>query len=241
MLSIRIVLNKNVSFDGCTFISGFHGIGLTGFIAVKHMVKQLDAEKIGFIETKLLPPFVSMDGDEIVTPFEFFRHSNFVFLVVEAPPHAREQYLFSTFLADWIVKSNFSKAILIGGLDKRFKRNEDLLYKFAMTRAFKRKFSSQSFPPLEKELHAFGLLALLLARLEIRDFPALAVLPYADASRPDPFAAAMAIKFVNKFCNLDVDVSELIEEAERIESEVNKLIQQWAERAKLDQRRTLYM
>ena len=241
MMTIRIVLNKNVSLDDCTFISGFHGIGLTGFIAVKHMVKQLNAKKIGFIETKLLPPFISMDGDEIVTPFEFFKYSNFVFLVVEAPPHTREQYLFSLALADWIVNNNFSKAILIGGLDKRFKRSEDVLYKFAMTRAFKRRFSSESLPPLDKGLHAFGLLALLLARLEIRDFPALAVLPYADASRPDPFAAAMAIKFVNKLCNLNVDVSKLIEEAEHIESEIQKLIQQWAERAKIDQKKTLYM
>ncbi len=237
---MRIVLKGSPDLRNCIFISGFHGVGLTGFIAVKHLVKCLNAERIGFIESRFLPPFISVgDSYIIATPFELFKHDKYVFFITEFPPHDKEVYQLSQVIADWVVRSGFSQAILIGGLDKRFKCSDNVLCKFLVTSAFKR-LVSKELPLLDKGLHAYGLLALLLARFEIRDFPAIAVLPYADASRPDPLAAANAINFLNSFLGLSIDVSELIRDAERIESEI-KMLQQLAKRAKTSHGKTLYM
>ncbi len=241
-MATKIILQEEVDLSNCTFISGFHGIGLAGFIAVKHLIKKLKAKRIGFLESRLLPPFISIDVDNnIITPFEFFKYNNCIFFLTEFPPYEKEMYTLSKVLADWIVNNKFSKAILIGGLDKRFKHSEEISCKFIMTSAFKKAgFIAKELPILDSGLHAFGLLALLLARFEIRNFPALAILPYADASRPDPLAASVAIDFLNKFLGLNVDTSELIRDAERIEQEI-KAIQQLAKKLKAPHEKTLYM
>jgi len=240
-MSVRFILNKNVDFKNCIFVSGFHGIGLTGFIAVKHLVESLNAERIGFVESDKLPPFVAMSDNGVSTPFELYMYSKLVFLVVEISPSKEEQYAFSRAVVDWVVQNGFSRAILIGGLDNRFKKEDDGDSKFICTSAFKRLFSVDERLLMDKGLYVFGLLASFLARFEMMNFPAIAVLPFAEASRPDPNASANAVKYINSVCNLDVSVSKLIEDAELIESEVKKLMHQWSEKTKSDKEKSLYM
>ncbi|RLE54425.1 MAG: hypothetical protein DRJ30_05155 [Candidatus Methanomethylicota archaeon] len=239
-MSVRVILNKNVNLENCTFISGFHGIGLTGFIAVKHLVNSLNADRIGFIESSKLPPFVSVSEGFLQTPFELYKYLDNVFLLIEVSPFSDEHSNFSKTIVDWIIDEGFSKAILIGGLDKRFKRNDEKM-RFICTSSFKQKYGLDEKLLLDKGLYVFGLLALFLARFEIRKFPAIAVLPYAEPSRPDPKAAADAVKYINKTCGLNVNVSKLIKDAEIIESEVELLMKQWSEKVKSDKNKTLYM
>lgn len=47
----------------CVLITGFHGIGLTGYIAVTHLINTFRAERIGYIETEFMPPLVFMNAD----------------------------------------------------------------------------------------------------------------------------------------------------------------------------------
>jgi uncharacterized protein len=70
----------------------------------------------------------------------------------------------------------------------------------------------------------------MLSEFEMRNFPAMAVLPYASPNRADPRAAAIAIKKISKVYMLNVDTSELEKDAEEIENEVNKRVKQ-AERS----------
>lgn len=241
-MRVRVVLLRDdLDFSGNVFIAGFHGIGLTGFIAIKHLISELKAEKIGFIETLNLPPIVSTDDGDIVTPFELYKHSRYVFLLTQVLPHLKEQSRFSLKVADWVLANGFSEVILVGGLNKQFQRDEGDLYRFIMTTAFKNSRRNFDLPFLERGLYAYGLLALMLSRFEIRGFPALAVLPYADASRPDPLAAAKAIDFLNKLYELNVDVTKLVMDAQRIEREVKLLLKEWSEQVKGERKRLSYM
>lgn len=241
-MRVRIVLlRSDLDFSGNVFITGFHGIGLTGFIAVKHLISQLKAERIGFIETLNLPPIVSASGNGIFTPFELYKYSRYVFLLTQVLPHVNEQSGFSLRLATWVVNNGFSEAILIGGLNKQFQRSENDFYRFMMTSSFKDRWRNLNLPILERGLYAYGLLALMLSRFEVRGFPALAILPYADASRPDPLAAAKAIDFLNNLYGLNVDVSKLIMDAQRIEREVQLLLKEWSEQVKSEHKRLSYM
>lgn len=241
-MSIRIVLlREDLDFTGNVFITGFHGIGLTGFIAIKHLILELKAEKIGFIETLNLPPIVSAGDSGVITPFELYRYSQYVFLLTQVLPSLKDQSKFSLKVADWVLSNGFSEAILIGGLNKQFQRDENDLYRFIMTSAFKNSHKNINLPMLERGLYAYGLLALMLSRFEIRGFPALAILPYADASRPDPLAAAKAIDFLNNLYKLNVDVTKLMMDAQRIEKEVQLLLKEWSEQIKSERKRLSYM
>ena len=59
----------------------------------------------------------------------------------------------------------------------------------------------------------------MLNEFEIHDFPAVAVLPYAEPSRADPAAAALAIRKIAKAYNFRVQVEDLVKDAKFIERE----------------------
>lgn len=208
------------------FLAGFQGIGFVGYIAIKHMVAKLSAEPVGVVETPALPPFVWMDDGKLISPLQLYGFNDLLFLVTEALPPLRDQYSLFRSIADWIVDTGFEEAVLIGGLDQRFKV-DDSKARCAATEAYVRK-AGLSLPLIERGLLITGPLAMMLHRFEARDFPALAILPYAAADRPDPLAAATSIDVVNKLYGLRVDYSELVKDAERIEQEVKELLERRA-------------
>lgn len=223
---------KDKNLKGCSLITGFHGLGATGYIGVKHMVQLLKADRIGHVDTERLPPFVSIEEGRLVTPFEIFRHENYVFILTEVPPHPRDRHPFSRAVAEWAVKEQFAEAVLLGGLDNRLRKEGDASSKCAATTLFKPRLESLKVPLLEKGLYVVGPLATMLAYLEFNDFPAVALLPYADPSRPDPRAAAVAIGHLNELYKLNIDTSQLFKDAEKIETEVQDLLKRRQDRLK---------
>jgi len=66
----------------------------------------------------------------------------------------------------------------------------------------------------------------MLGEFEKRNFPALAILPYASANHADPKAAATAIRALSKAYGLKVDVRDLEYDAKDIEEEIDKRVQE---------------
>jgi len=209
----------------CTLITGFHGIGETGYIALSYLVHSLKAERIGFVEVNIPPPFIAATDKGIATPFEVYKKKNAVLVKLEFSPHRSEEAEFAKALASWAVDQKFSDAILIGGLDSNFEDNKHQL-RVVPTQAYLQKCENFDAPTLEPELFVYGPLAVMLGEFEMRNFPALAILPYASAMRPDPRAAAVAIKTISKIHRLKVDVSELEKDAKEIEVEIEKRMKQ---------------
>jgi len=209
----------------CTLITGFHGVGETGYIALSYLVHALKAERIGFVEVAYPPPFIAATDKGIATPFEVYRKGDMVLVKLEFSPHRSEEAEFAKALASWTVDQEFSDAILIGGLDSNFQDNKHQL-RVVPTHAYFREFKNFDAPTLEPELFVYGPLAVMLSEFEMRNFPALAVLPYASAMRPDPRAAAVAIKAICKTHRLKVDVTELEKDAKEIEVEIEKRMKQ---------------
>lgn len=226
---------KDKDLKGCYLITGFHGLGATGYIAVKHMVQLLKAQRIGHVETERLPPFVSVEEGRLVTPFEIFRHENYVFILTEVPPHPKDRHPLGRGVVEWAVREKFEEALLLGGLDNRLKKEGDADSKCAATAAFKSRLDRLKVPVLDKGLYVVGPLATMLSYLEFQDFPGVALLPYADPSRPDPRAAAVAIGHINDLYKLDIDTSQLRKDAEKIETEVQDLLKRRQDRMRHDQ------
>ncbi|PCN49946.1 hypothetical protein B6U99_07065 [Candidatus Geothermarchaeota archaeon ex4572_27] len=225
-MAVKVLLRRGVSGGWKFFLTGFQGIGFTGYIAVKHLVNTLSASPIGVVEAPFVPPFVWMDGDRLISPIQLYEYGPFVFLVAEALPPPRDQYKLIRAVADWVAESGFEEAILIGGLDQRFQRGDEKV-RCAVTGAYLRTRGLR-VPLIERGLLITGPLALMLHRFEVNDFPAIALLPYANASRPDPMAAANAISTLNELYGLNVDCAELVKDAERIEQEVKEMMERQA-------------
>ena len=189
-------------------------------------METLEAKYIGYVDSELAPSFVGMDDNRLAFPFEFYEYENLVLLVCRFQPHRLEQRMFSKQLADWVVKSKFKQAILIGGLDNRFQQEEDGKVRCVYTRSYSLDTEKVGAQKLERGLFVTGPLALMLMNFEVNNFPGIAILPYAEQGRPDPRAASNAIKVIDKICSLEINTEQLLSDADTIEKELKEVIEQ---------------
>ena len=228
-MTMNIVLKDCIPRDS-VFVTGFQGMGIAGYIAIKHMIHALNAKPLGFIILKRMPPYVWMEGNRLATPMQLFGYQNYVFMLVEFMPPMPDLYVFIDKICEWVSKT-FIEAFLIGGLDVRVrKEGESEKAKFAATTKAINKVLRQGYKVLDRDLYITGPLALMLMKFEQLDFPALAVLAYASASRPDPMAAAIAIQYFSEIYGVRVDTDELIKDAQRIEAEIEESLRRRQEK-----------
>jgi len=222
-LGTDILLQRKVKLKDKVFVTGFHGVGYVGFLAIQHLVKALNAEKIGFILTDSLPPLVRMDDNSLVAPYELYSSGRFIFLLTNVPLAQDAMRPFCENVAEWVSENGLREAILIGGLDVNTKKEGDeSLLRIAATRRYIAANVPKD-PMLESELYIVGPLAYLLLFFEILDFPAIAVLPYAHTNLPDPRAASVAVRYFAERYGLDVNISELMKKAEEFEKQLKQI------------------
>jgi len=217
--SFKVILREGFEIKpGSIFICGFHGLGEVGFLSTAHLVRTLDAERVGFIKSDMLPLFVSMENERLVLPFEIYAYEekDLVFFVPRFQPHQSEQWGFIEQLGEWIVEQKFSEVLLLGGLDASFKEDEEEM-RCVPTEAYKEKLDKWSIPILEEGLFVAGPLALMLAELEIQGAAGLGILTYATRGRPDPRSAATMLEKINDVFGVTANIDQLIEESKEIE------------------------
>jgi len=219
---VEFIFQEPQNFEGCTLLNGWHGIGECGFISMSQAVDSLKAERIGFIITKNIPQFITIKNERITFPFEIYRKDNLIIILPIFEPIKSEHLMFTKTIVDWAVDEKFEQAIVVGGLDKRLEDDHKL--KAIYTKAFLRKSQKVDIKILDEGLYVTGPLAYMLMFFELNDFPAISLLPYAERSRPDPIAASVAIETINQLLNVDINVQELLDEAEKIEKEIEALI-----------------
>ncbi|MDO8056602.1 MAG: PAC2 family protein, partial [Candidatus Hermodarchaeota archaeon] len=229
---IQIILkNPDEDLTGKTLVTGFHSaLGETGYIVLRHLAKQQGTRSIGCIMTPLIPPHVFMGDQRLLLPIELYDYNDkFVLVFTRLQPHRAEWVPFTEVLANWTLEKGLKQTILLGGLDIQFSESE-ARYRSAYTAAYHNTASQYELPVLEEGRGIYGPLALLLANYEIRDFPAVAILPYAERGRPDPRAASVAIEVFNRLFDLEIKTDELMADAEVIEREIKQLMERQRER-----------
>jgi len=220
--SMRIVLSERINAK--TFMTGFHGVGQVGWIATRYIVDSVGARRVGFVISPYMQPFVTV-REGVVAPYELFSKDEFLFFVANVPLSQRDMSLVSLAIAEEVVKLGVECSILFGGLDKRFAPGDGELLRVAPTSSFRARYGHriEGLKIIEEGLGIVGPLAYMLAFYEAHEHPALAVLPYAAADRPDPLAASRAVEVAGKLVGLRVDVSKLVEEAELLERRYEEL------------------
>jgi uncharacterized protein len=217
--TFKIILKKDFKVKpGSTFICGFHGLGEVGFLSTAHLTRTLEAERVGFIKSDMLPLFVSMENGRLVLPFELYHYKpkKMVFLVPRFQPHQSEQWGFIDRLAAWVAENKFAETLLLGGLDASFKEDDEDM-RSVPTTAYGDLLEKWKVPLLEEGLFVAGPLALFLAELEMHDAPAIGLLTYATRGRPDPRSAATMLEKINEVYGVGANVEQLLEESREIE------------------------
>ncbi|AEM37969.1 hypothetical protein Pyrfu_0097 [Pyrolobus fumarii 1A] len=207
--------------DG-VLITGFRGFGAVGYITTTHLVEKLRLQRLGYIVTRYMPEFVTRGADGgIVAPFEIYGsvERRLLVLVNHDVPVERERDAYAEAVVLFAKKMGVSRGVFIGGFDARFRRGEER-FRWLASGGYQGEFSE---PTIDKDLFVVGPLALLILYSEIHRFPAVTILPYTETARPDPAAAAVAVEVVARLLNLEVDVSELLEMARKIEEVIERV------------------
>jgi uncharacterized protein len=220
---VKIELIPDIDFKGKKLITGFHGIGATGYWAIKFFVQQLKPERIAFIDTDATAPISSTSGGKVVTPYELYQKGDLVFMKAEVVPSRGLEIKFFRELCNLIISKKFSEVALIGGLDASLRTDPKITFKYVRTSAYRPKGIIAEGKFLEDDKVIVGPVALMLNQFEIRNFPAFAILPYASVERIDPRAAAEAARVLGSYFKFNVEIGSLIKGAEAIESEMAAL------------------
>ena len=77
------IIAKSSNLRNSTLITGFHGVGETGYISVSYLVHALNAQRIGFVDVAHPPPLIATSETGLVTPFEVYRAGKIVLVKLE--------------------------------------------------------------------------------------------------------------------------------------------------------------
>ena len=222
MISAKL-LPEDLDVNGLSLVTGFHGIGSTGFLALNHLINTLKPKRIGVFETDYLSPISSINSGKIITPFEIYQKDNVAFLRVAVPPLQGNELVFLRNVCEIILEKNFKELILLGGLDAQLKK-DDSNFRYVKTSSYKLPKSLSDSTPLEDERIIIGPVAQMLNFMEVRNFPTLGLLPFATSIRLDPRAASEAVKILSNIFNLEVEVDTLVEQALELENDQPELV-----------------
>jgi uncharacterized protein len=223
------VLPAGKKLKAKTLIAGFHGIGATGYWAVKFLIDEVKAKRVFYIDSEFAPAVSSTLNKSISTPYEVFAAGNLAFLKADVPPLRENENRFFRELGQWILESGVQEVALIGGLDDSL-RTDDSKYRIVLTDAMTKRGELKDETVLEDGKMIVGPVALLLNNLQMHEFPAYALLAYSNTDRVDPRAAASAAEFIAKRYKLKVVTKPLIQGAEELEREMIGLAQREKEK-----------
>ncbi|MHA2363344.1 MAG: proteasome assembly chaperone family protein [Candidatus Hodarchaeales archaeon] len=216
-------------------ITGFHGLGSVGYISSKHLVDELKAERVAIIRSRAAPPFIYLEDNitnngnpQIVLPFEFYAHDEILIFLPRLPPYRHSEQDFAESLVQWILNQQFKLVVLLGGVDKSLKKNENEHVRYVPTRKFKEQINKQNEQntlniaanTLSTGLMIQGPLAIILGLLDLENKSAVGVLAFAERERPDPLGSANTIEVLNALLNLNCSTEELQKNAKLYEEEL---------------------
>jgi len=218
---------KHELFENAVFITGFQGFGMVGYLASRHIVSELELNKIGFIKTKYMPEVTFYaERTGIAYPFELYygevSGKKLVVLLNNATPHKRERAKYAEFVAKWVRSSGFSYAVLLGGLDPAIRESSEEKYRWMPIAGFSVALNA----PVLRERFVIGPLALLIMFMNAYSVPGIALFSYTELYRPDPRASAVVVEVISEMLGIPINVKKLLEEAtliEAIEEEGRKL------------------
>tara|TARA_Y100000815_G_scaffold255824_1_gene263001 strand:+ start:171 stop:875 length:705 start_codon:yes stop_codon:yes gene_type:complete len=215
MISTKLIPD-DYNFNGVSLITGFHGIGSTGYLAIKHIIQTLNLNRVAILDHEHSPPLSSIKSGRIVTPFEIYKSQNLAFLRIEVPPLNNNENIFFREICELIISKRFKEVILIGGLDSVLK-TDNTTFRYVKTESYTLPAFFNNSIQLENDRLIIGPVAQILNFMEIKNFPTFCILPYASSTRIDPRAASEAIKLISQIFNFDIEIESLLTQAEKIE------------------------
>ncbi|MBR9676654.1 proteasome assembly chaperone family protein [Candidatus Woesearchaeota archaeon] len=200
-----------------TIIYGFPGTGLVGSIATEFLIRELKMEKVGRITTIKLPPVVPIHEGEVVEPMGLFFSKKFNILLFHFVTNVTGlEWQIAEVMKKIAEEVRATEVIAFDGVPSQSEQPQ--IYYFYAGKKKKLPFKLQ---PMKEGL-VIGVTGALLLMLK-RDF--LSVFAETHPGLPDSKAAAELVNFLNDYLKLKLDLKPLLEQADKFEAKLKKLVE----------------
>ena len=204
-----------------TVIIGFPGSGLVGSISVSYLIDVLEFEQIGHITSKWFPPMALMANGVISIPVRIYAKDKFIAILADIPIQSALCYEMAKTLVSWFISISVKQIIVIAGIVTNEPENRVFV---AVTEQELLETLPEACIPLPVG-NISGIAGSILVGAKTNKIPGIGLLAEA-INAPDPRASASIISVLNPYLSLDMDVSDLLEQAESIESQMHNLAEE---------------
>ncbi len=218
---------KKVDLKSPLIFAGFVGAGLVGPIAVGHMIEKLGMKEIGYMRSRYLPPSTVFMRGRLRHPFRFYanKEGTVCAVICEITLRMEGVYTIVAAILDWAKEKGSNEIIILDGVASD---EHDQKAYCAAEEDLCRVMADKNINVIP---HGFitGIPGGILNECLIREIQGVALLVKANKLLPDPEAAATLIEAVNKMYKMQIDVSDLKKEKERIGAELEELSQKYVQ------------
>ncbi len=226
MTEPELILHEDTEIENPIVIEGFPGVGLIGSIATRHIIKTMDFQEIGYIHSEEFPPVAIIQEGETKHPLQIHKKQNIVIFTADIPLSSDLAKELAREIVGWSKKHNTNKIISIAGISTT---SNDANRVFSAARDKKDLEDIKQQTETFKTGNILGFTGCILNQSKLKEIPAITLLGETRGIGPDPRSAADVIQILNKYLEIDVDTTKLLEEAEKIEEEMNRMMQRMEE------------
>jgi len=212
-------------------IEGLPGLGLVGKIAIRYLIKKLNAQKFAHLYSPHFPYFVLVNKKGSVRllrgTFYFWKNdggeSDLILFTGDSQAQTIEgQYEISNKILDFAKQCNVKLVITIGGYRVEVKDKPKVIAAATNQNVLDRALKADAIiSPLGSPI--VGTAGLILGLAPFKKIDALCLLGETRGYLPDPKAAKSVLEVLSKFLGLSLDLSGLDEEIAKAENMVARL------------------
>lgn len=227
------IIVEKPSVKNAVLVTSFPGVGLVGTIASAYFINELKLDAIGILDSKLLPPIASLYEGVVLPPIRIYESEDLNLLLIhsDVPIVPQIAYGISKTIVSWAMEVKARRVYSLAGIatfeDKK--------------RVFGAVTQKELIDEIKDHVEIFktgtisGIAGSILNECVATKFPGIALLGETSGFNPDPRAAANIIGAMNRILGWNISVDKLIEEAEFIEAQMQKLAEQAVQEVKREE------
>ncbi len=225
---------EEIDLKDATVIAGFPSIGLVSTIAANYLIDALNLKQIGCVSSPQFPALSVVHTGEPLSPVRIYagnqtQAGKIVVFVSEFKPKPNLINSISEVIMDWASRKKCRLLISPEGMVVEGKLEDEEgnvdAYAIGSTETARSTLLVKNIPQFKNGIIA-GVSGVLLNIGKQNKFDVISILAEAHPNYPDAKAAAAAINVIALIMDIDINVTPLYEESDRIEKQLQKIHKQ---------------
>lgn len=223
--SALVVHGDEAVSTGGVAICGFSSVGMVGAISAGHIIRTLELTQVG---TVLNPEFpaVALVHDEVPKhPVRVYQGEGIGVFTSELQFPPQQDIEFANTVLDWFTHGGFNHLYIIDGIERQdVDQHERQLHGIGSTSMARRELRSHDIDPITQGVIA-GIPGYLLSEGDRRGLNVTALLAECSPAFPDARAAALAVEAFGDMVEIEIPLTQLLEDARNIEDSVQRVFE----------------